>query len=104
MHLVSDAGERFIVKHILVKPGGSTSLQVHSHRAEHWVVVRGTAQVTIGERTFALHENESTYIQLGQPHRLANTGDVVLELIEVQSGSVLSEDDIVRLDDQYGRA
>ena len=98
-----DAGERFIVKLILVKPGGATSLQVHSHRAEHWVVVRGTAQVTRGDETFLLRENESTYIPLGQPHRLANPGEAELELIEVQSGSVLSEDDIVRLDDQYGR-
>ncbi|MBA3594708.1 MAG: mannose-1-phosphate guanylyltransferase/mannose-6-phosphate isomerase [Pseudomonadota bacterium] len=97
------AGERFQVKRIFVKPGASLSLQMHHHRAEHWVVVRGTAQVTRGIRTFLLTENESTYIPIGEVHRLHNPGKTELEIIEVQSGSYLGEDDIVRLDDDYGR-
>ncbi|MBL0422984.1 mannose-1-phosphate guanylyltransferase/mannose-6-phosphate isomerase [Ramlibacter sp. AW1] len=99
-----DAGERFQVKRIGVKPGASLSLQMHHHRAEHWVVVRGTAEVTCGDRSFLLTENQSTYIPIGVRHRLRNPGKVELELIEVQSGSYLGEDDIVRYQDSYGRA
>lgn len=99
-----EAGERFQVKRIVVNPGATLSLQMHHHRAEHWVVVRGTAEVTNGERTFLLGENESTFIPLGHVHRLANPGKVPLEIIEVQSGSYLGEDDIVRFEDTYGRA
>ncbi|BFO54160.1 MULTISPECIES: mannose-1-phosphate guanylyltransferase/mannose-6-phosphate isomerase [Comamonadaceae] len=98
-----DSGDRFQVKRIVVNPGASLSLQKHHHRAEHWVVVKGTAEVTKGEETFLLGENESTYIPLGHVHRLANPGKVPLEIIEVQSGSYLGEDDIVRLHDTYGR-
>lgn len=98
-----DIGSRFQVKRIVVKPGGRLSLQKHFHRAEHWVVVRGTARVTIGETEKILRENESTYIPLGEVHRLENPGKIPLELIEVQSGSYLGEDDIVRLDDVYNR-
>jgi len=98
-----DAGERFNVKRIFVKPGASLSLQMHHHRAEHWIVVRGTAEVTRGEETITLSENESTFIRLGQKHRLKNPGKIGLELIEVQSGSYLGEDDIVRFEDTYGR-
>ena len=98
-----DAGPRFQVKRILVKPGASLSLQMHHHRAEHWIVVSGTAEVTNGEQVTMLSENQSTYIPLGQTHRLANPGKVPLEIIEVQSGSYLGEDDIVRFDDSYGR-
>jgi mannose-1-phosphate guanylyltransferase / mannose-6-phosphate isomerase len=99
-----DAGPRFQVKRILVKPGASLSLQMHHHRAEHWIVVSGTAEVVNGDRTLVLTENESTYIPLGQKHRLSNPGKVPLEIIEVQSGSYLGEDDIVRFDDDYGRS
>ena len=98
------SGPRFQVKRILVKPGASLSLQMHHHRAEHWVVVSGTAQVTCGDRKMLLSENQSTYIPLGEVHRLTNPGTIPLEIIEVQSGSYLGEDDIVRLDDVYGRA
>ena len=98
-----DAGPRFQVKRILVKPGASLSLQMHHHRAEHWIVVSGTAQVTNGDQVMVLSENQSTYIPLGQTHRLANPGKVPLEIIEVQSGSYLGEDDIVRFEDTYGR-
>ena len=98
-----DQGERFQVKRIVVKPGGRLSLQMHHHRAEHWTVVRGTARVTRGEEVFLLSENESTYIPLGVKHRLENPGKTPLEIIEVQSGGYLGEDDIVRFDDQYGR-
>jgi mannose-1-phosphate guanylyltransferase/mannose-6-phosphate isomerase len=98
-----DEGARFQVKRILVKPGASLSLQMHHHRAEHWIVVRGTAEVTNGEQVILLSENQSTYIPLGQVHRLSNPGKVPLEIIEVQSGSYLGEDDIVRFDDTYGR-
>ena len=99
-----DMGERFQVKRILVKPGASLSLQKHHHRAEHWIVVSGTAEVTNGEQVILLSENQSTYIPLGQVHRLANPGKVPLEIIEVQSGSYLGEDDIVRYEDTYGRS
>lgn len=98
-----DAGDRFQVKRIVVKPGGTLSLQMHHHRAEHWIIVRGTARVTRGEEVFLLSENQSTYIPLGVVHRLENPGKVALEMIEVQSGSYLGEDDIVRFEDNYGR-
>lgn len=98
-----DAGARFQVKRIVVKPGGTLSLQMHHHRAEHWIVVSGTAKVTRGDATFLLSENESTFIPLGTTHRLENPGRVELEMIEVQSGAYLGEDDIVRMDDVYGR-
>ncbi len=98
-----DAGERFQVKRITVNPGASLSLQMHHHRAEHWIVVQGTAEVTCGSKTLLLTENQSTYIPLGETHRLANPGSIPLELIEVQSGSYLGEDDIVRFEDNYGR-
>jgi mannose-1-phosphate guanylyltransferase / mannose-6-phosphate isomerase len=98
-----DNGPRFQVKRIMVKPGASLSLQMHHHRAEHWIVVSGTAEVTCGERKLLLTENQSTYIPLGEVHRLANPGKVPLEIIEVQSGSYLGEDDIVRFEDTYGR-
>jgi mannose-1-phosphate guanylyltransferase/mannose-6-phosphate isomerase len=99
-----DMGERFQVKRITVKPGASLSLQKHHHRAEHWVIVSGTAEVTRNDEVFLVAENESTFLPLGAVHRLRNPGKVPLELIEVQSGSYLGEDDIVRLEDVYGRA
>ncbi len=99
-----DNGERFQVKRITVKPGGTLSLQMHHHRAEHWVVVSGTAEVTRGDEVILLGENQSTYIPLGVTHRLRNPGKLALELIEVQSGSYLGEDDIVRFEDTYGRS
>jgi len=99
-----DSGERFQVKRIGVKPGASLSLQMHHHRAEHWIVVSGTAQVTKGDEVFLVSENQSTYIPLGVTHRLKNPGVVPLEMIEVQSGSYLGEDDIVRFEDTYGRS
>ncbi|MBL8352200.1 MAG: mannose-1-phosphate guanylyltransferase/mannose-6-phosphate isomerase [Burkholderiaceae bacterium] len=99
-----DNGPRHQVKRIMVKPGASLSLQMHHHRAEHWIVVSGTAEVTNGDKVILLAENQSTYIPLGQTHRLANPGKVPLEIIEVQSGSYLGEDDIVRFEDTYGRA
>ncbi|TDM05566.1 MAG: mannose-1-phosphate guanylyltransferase/mannose-6-phosphate isomerase [Ideonella sp. MAG2] len=99
-----DMGPRFQVKRIMVRPGASLSLQMHHHRAEHWIVVTGTAEVTCGEKKILLGENQSTYIPLGEVHRLANPGRVDLEIIEVQSGSYLGEDDIVRFEDTYGRA
>jgi mannose-1-phosphate guanylyltransferase / mannose-6-phosphate isomerase len=98
-----DMGERFQVKRIVVLPGGILSLQKHRHRAEHWVVVRGTAEVTIGDQVRAVHENESVYIPIGSVHRMANKGKIPLELIEVQTGSYLGEDDIERLEDVYKR-
>jgi len=98
-----DAGPRFQVKRLTVKPGGQLSLQMHHHRAEHWVVVTGTARVTCGDNVFNLHENESTYIPIGEKHRLENPGNIPLEIIEIQSGSYLGEDDIVRFDDKYDR-
>ncbi|PKN13231.1 MAG: mannose-1-phosphate guanylyltransferase/mannose-6-phosphate isomerase [Deltaproteobacteria bacterium HGW-Deltaproteobacteria-4] len=99
-----DSAERFQVKRIIVKPGATLSLQMHHHRAEHWIVVCGTAAITRGEETFILSENQSTYIPLGVSHRLENPGKIPLELIEVQSGSYLGEDDIVRFEDVYGRS
>lgn len=99
-----DQGGRFKVKRIQVKPKASLSLQKHHHRAEHWIVVKGTAEVTCGEKTILLTENQSTYISLGETHRLANPGTIPLEIIEVQSGSYLGEDDIVRFEDNYGRS
>ncbi|ASM76211.1 Mannose-1-phosphate guanylyltransferase (GDP) mannose-1-phosphate guanyltransferase [Vitreoscilla filiformis] len=98
-----DMGPRFQVKRIMVHPGASLSLQMHHHRAEHWIVVSGTAEVTCGQRKMLLTENQSTYIPLGEVHRLANPGKVELEIIEIQSGSYLGEDDIVRFEDTYGR-
>lgn len=99
-----DEGGRFKVKRIQVKPGASLSLQKHHHRAEHWIVVAGTAEITNGEKIYTLTENQSTYISLGEVHRLANPGSIPLEIIEVQSGGYLGEDDIVRFEDTYGRA
>lgn len=99
-----DIGDRFQVKRITVNPGGKLSLQLHHHRAEHWIVVSGTAKVTCGDKTSILTENESTYIPIGMNHRLENPGKLPLHLIEVQSGSYLGEDDIVRLEDVYSRA
>ncbi|MBM3527007.1 MAG: mannose-1-phosphate guanylyltransferase/mannose-6-phosphate isomerase [Alphaproteobacteria bacterium] len=98
-----DSGERFQVKRIVVQPAGTLSLQKHHHRAEHWVVVRGTAEVTLGQDVREVHENESIYIPIGAVHRLANRGKIPLELIEVQTGSYLGEDDIVRIEDVYRR-
>jgi mannose-1-phosphate guanylyltransferase/mannose-6-phosphate isomerase len=96
-------GERYQVKRIKVKPGERLSLQMHHHRSEHWIVVRGTAEVTRGDEVFTLTENESTYIPSGVRHRLSNPGKLVLEMIEVQVGAYLGEDDIVRFEDHYGR-
>ena len=98
-----DIAARYRVKRIVVKPGSTLSLQKHFHRSEHWVVVKGTAEVTIGNDVRNVHENEASYIPIGSIHRLANPGKIPLELIEVQVGSYLGEDDIVRLDDVYGR-
>ena len=98
-----DNGERFQVKRLSVKPGGVLSLQMHHHRAEHWIVVQGTARITRNDETFLLSENESTYIPIGATHRIENPGKMPLHLIEVQSGSYLGEDDIVRFEDNYGR-
>lgn len=98
------SGRRFQVKRITVKPGAKLSLQVHHHRAEHWVVVSGTARVTHGDKHYLLTENQAAYIDIGDIHSLENPGKIPLELIEVQSGSYLGEDDIVRLQDSYGRA
>ena len=99
-----DAGDRFQVKRLMVKPGAALSLQMHHHRAEHWVVVSGTAKVTRGDEVKLLAENESTYIPIGVKHRLENPGKVALHLIEVQSGGYLGEDDIVRFEDLYKRS
>lgn len=96
-------GKRFQVKRLFVTSGKRFSLQKHHHHSEHWIVVRGTAKVTIGEKTIMLHENESVYIPQGEAHRLANPGKIQLELIEVQTGSYLSEDDIIRIEDEFGR-
>ena len=98
-----DTGNRFQVKHITVDPGQKLSVQKHHHRAEHWIVVSGTAKITINEDTWFLTENQSTYIPIGAIHCLENPGSISLELIEVQSGAYLGEDDIVRLSDDYGR-
>jgi mannose-1-phosphate guanylyltransferase/mannose-6-phosphate isomerase len=98
-----DHGDRFQVKRLSLKPGGMLSLQMHHHRAEHWIVVQGTARVTCGDRTFLLSENESTYVPIGATHRIENPGKVALHIVEVRSGTYLGEDDIVRLEDHYGR-
>ena len=98
-----DNGDRFQVKRLSVKPGGILSLQMHHHRAEHWIVVQGTARITCGDKTFLLTENESTYIPIGASHRIENPGKVALHIVEVQSGPYLGEDDIVRFEDNYGR-
>jgi mannose-1-phosphate guanylyltransferase/mannose-6-phosphate isomerase len=98
-----DLGSRYQVKRIMVRPNGRLSSQKHFHRAEHWVVVRGTAEVTIDGQVKALHENESIFLPMGSVHRLANPGKIELELIEVQTGSYFGEDDIVRFDDEYNR-
>ena len=97
-------GDRFQVKRLFVKPGRRLSLQKHHHRAEHWIVVRGTAEVTRDGEVFMLSENESTFLPVGCTHRLANPGRIMLELIEVQTGSYLGEDDIIRLEDEFGRS
>jgi mannose-1-phosphate guanylyltransferase/mannose-6-phosphate isomerase len=96
-------GNRFQVKSLKVKPLGQLSLQLHHHRAEHWIVVSGTARITRGDEVFLLEENQSTYIPLGVKHRIENPGKILLHIIEVQSGSYLGEDDIVRFEDRYGR-
>jgi mannose-1-phosphate guanylyltransferase / mannose-6-phosphate isomerase len=98
-----DNGERFQVKRLSIKPGAQLSLQLHHHRAEHWIVVSGTARITLGDKVFLLEENQSTYIPIGEKHRIENPGKVPLHIIEVQSGSYLGEDDIVRFEDRYGR-
>jgi mannose-1-phosphate guanylyltransferase/mannose-6-phosphate isomerase len=98
-----DDGDRFQVKRLSVKPGGMLALQMHHHRAEHWIVVQGTARVTCGDKTFLLSENESTYVPIGALHRIENPGKVPLHIIEVRSGSYLGEDDVVRFEDKYGR-
>jgi mannose-1-phosphate guanylyltransferase/mannose-6-phosphate isomerase len=98
-----DSGERFQVKHLSVKPGGILSMQMHHHRAEHWIVVEGTARITCNDKVFLLSENESTYIPIGATHRIENPGKLPLHIVEVQSGSYLGEDDIVRFEDNYGR-
>ncbi|MDZ4260978.1 MAG: mannose-1-phosphate guanylyltransferase/mannose-6-phosphate isomerase, partial [Pseudomonadota bacterium] len=99
-----DTGDRYQVNRIRVKPGGSLSLQVHHHRAEHWIVVKGTALVQKGEETILLSENESTYIPVGTKHRLSNPGKIPLEIVEVQSGPYLEDDDVIRYEDSYGRS
>jgi mannose-1-phosphate guanylyltransferase/mannose-6-phosphate isomerase len=98
-----DNGQRFQVKRLTIKPGAQLSLQLHHHRAEHWVVVSGTARITCGDKVFLLEENQSTYIPIGERHRVENPGKIPLHIIEVQSGSYLGEDDIVRFEDRYGR-
>ena len=98
-----DHGEKYQAKRITVKPGAKLSVQLHNHRSEHWVVVTGTAKVTNGEKTFILHENESTYIPVGVIHALENPGKEPLEIIEIQTGTYFGEDDIIRFDDIYGR-
>ncbi len=98
-----DNGQRFQVKRLSIKPGAQLSLQLHHHRAEHWIVVSGTARITLGEKVFLLQENQSTYIPIGERHRIENPGTIPLHIIEVQSGSYLGEDDIVRFEDRYGR-
>jgi mannose-6-phosphate isomerase-like protein (cupin superfamily) len=99
-----DMGDRHQVKRIIVKPGGRLSLQKHHHRSEHWIVVHGTARVTVNEAVSIVHENESIYIPIGAVHRLENPGKISLELIEVQTGSYLGEDDIIRIEDDYRRS
>ena len=100
---VLDEGPGFQVKRLMVEPKAALSLQKHRHRAEHWVVVRGAARVTVGSRQYELGENESTYVPPGATHRLENAGESPLEIVEVQTGDYLGEDDIVRLSDDYGR-
>ena len=100
---VIEQGERFKVKNIEVKPDSSLSSQMHHHRAEHWIVVKGTALVELDDKEFLIHENQSPFIPLGCKHRLSNPGKIPLQIIEVQSGSYLEEDDITRYDDKYGR-
>ncbi len=100
---VLSQGERYKVKKITVRPGEKLSLQYHQHRAEHWVVVSGTAKISLGQNVFFITENQSTYIPIREPHRLENPGKIPLEMIEVQSGGYLEEDDIVRLEDKYDR-
>ena len=102
-YTVLEEEPRYKIKRLTVNPGAKLSLQMHHHRSEHWIVVKGTAKVTCGDDTFLVHENESTYISAGRKHRLENDGVIPLELIEVQNGSYLGEDDIVRFDDKYGR-
>ena len=102
-HQRIDIGERFQVKRIMVTPGGRLSLQKHFHRAEHWVVVKGTAEVTLNDSVVLVHENEAIYLPIGSMHRLTNPGKIPLELIEVQVGSYTGEDDIIRVEDIYGR-
>ncbi|WP_448377367.1 mannose-1-phosphate guanylyltransferase/mannose-6-phosphate isomerase, partial [Fervidobacterium sp.] len=102
-YTVLEEGERYKIKRIVVKPGAKLSFQMHHHRSEHWVVVKGTAKVTIGDKVMFLHENESVYVPKSTPHRLENPGKVPLEIIEVQNGEYLGEDDIIRLDDVYER-
>jgi len=102
-YTVLEEGPRYKIKRIVVKPGAKLSLQMHYHRSEHWVVVKGTAKVTIGDKVMYVHENESAYVPKSTPHRLENPGKVPLEIIEVQNGEYLGEDDIVRFDDEYGR-
>ncbi len=102
-YTVLEEGRRYKIKRIVVKPGARLSLQLHHHRSEHWVVITGTAKITIGDKVFFLHENESAYVPKSTPHRLENPGRVVLEIIEVQNGEYVGEDDIKRLDDEYGR-
>jgi len=102
-YTVLEQHERYQIKRITVSPGSKLSLQMHHHRHEHWVVVSGTARITNGEKVFLLYENQSTYIPAGVNHRLENPGVMELELIEVQNGSYLGEDDIVRFEDDYGR-
>jgi len=102
-YTVLEEGERYKIKRIVVKPGAKLSLQMHYHRSEHWVVVQGTAKVTIGDKVMYVHENESVFVPKSTPHRLENPGKVPLEVIEVQNGEYLGEDDIVRLEDLYGR-
>jgi len=98
-----DFGDRFQVKRLTVNPGAVLSLQMHHHRAEHWIVVSGTARITCDDKVFLLSENQSTYIPIGSRHRIENPGKVPLHIVEVQSGSYLGEDDIVRFEDNYGR-
>ena len=102
-YTVLEEGERYKIKRVVVNPGARLSLQKHFHRSEHWVVVKGTAMVTIGDRETFIHENESAYVPKSTPHRLENPGKVPLEIIEVQNGEYVGEDDIVRVDDVYGR-
>jgi len=100
---ILEEGEHYKIKKIVVKPGETLSLQMHYHRSEHWVVIKGSAQITIGERTYFVHEGESTFVPKSTLHRLANYGEIPLEIIEVQNGEYVGEDDIVRFDDKYGR-